>query len=325
MREKSDRFHLLADELNPALVKKILSWRDHPELSRLVTKLLSHTSRKAFLDAFAEAQVANHLLGHRCQIRFEVPTPQGKRCDFEVHTRSGQMFYLHVKRLESELPLRTPRQLRAMSEQLSALERIPRPYLVQVRWNERLNAAQRRSLIRQADEFIRRARLGDEMVARENGGPIGGVRILAAWDGDHVNVMVGLRASEAGFVDQAPRFRKLMERAYRQFMPPRNGAVNVILIGSDHMDDAVEFENALRGSHIERWDAFPKRGKRLAHGRAEDGFWSGQRFAESRFAGWFLFAPQEKKMQSKLWVRDDPGVEGRMKDALRRIFGSQKA
>ena len=63
-----------------------------------------------------------------------------------------------------------------------------------------------------------------------------------------------------------------MRKAYRQFMP---GATNVILICSSHVEDAEDFATALLGSHIERWDAHPPQGRRVAHGRDADGFWHG--------------------------------------------------
>jgi hypothetical protein len=112
-----------------------------------------------------------------------------------------------------------------------------------------------------------------------------------------VIVNIGL---PSGFIDQAPRFRRLMHRAHHQFMPR---AVNVIAICSSHEGDQVDFETALLGSHVERWDAFPPRGKRVAHGRASDGFWHGQRFSDSHFAVWFCFSPDRTDITCRLWLR----------------------
>lgn len=307
-------FHLLADELNPTAVRDILGWRDHPELSRLVTKLLSHTSRKAFLDSYAEAMVARHLVARGCVIRCEVPTPQGRRSDFEV-TYSGQSFFAHVKRVDTDLQRHNPKQMRAISARLRTLERIARPYIVQVRWNERVTAAHMQELVNQAQPFIERARVGDEMIARDSDGRhIGGVRIIAPWDGEHVSIAVGLRG---GFVDQQARFGRMLDRAYQQFMPR---AVNVMLICSDHMEDVADFENALLGSHVERWDAFPPRGKRVAHGRADDGFWQANRVMESRHATWFQFSPEEQMLNTRLWVRRSQDDSEPITALLRELF-----
>ena len=103
--------------------------------------------------------------------------------------------------------------------------------------------------------------------------------------GSHVSLAIGL---PSGFSDQTPRIHKLLNRAYQQFMPK---AMNVILMCSRDPADVGDFQTALLGSHVERWDAVPPRGRRIAHGRAEDGFWYGGRFAESVVAGWFDFDP----------------------------------
>lgn len=308
-----DRF---ADELNPAVIDEVVRWEHDPELGRILARLRSHNSRKAFLDTYAEAVVARRLLARGCHLKFEVATPQGRHCDFEVD-RSGDKFFLHVKRIDTDRPARNPRQLLAISSRLRALERIARPYIVQVRWRDELKGDQMRRLVEQAGEFILRARVGDEMSARDDAGrELGGVRVIAPWDGSHVNVTIGLPEK---FVDQAPRFRRLMHRAYHQFMPR---AVNVIAICSAHADDAADFETALLGSHIERWDAFPPRGKRVAHGRAADGFWHGQRFPESRFAAWLGFSPADHEPRSRLWVRRDLKIDAAMEELLRRVFES---
>ena len=319
MTVRHERFHLLADELSPSAVRAIFKWRGHRELNRLLSKLLSHTSRKPFLDSYAEALVALHLLGRGCELRFEVPTPNGKHCDFEV--RSGpQRFYLHVKRLDSSDD-RAVRRVSIKRSQLRKLERIDRPYIVQVRWRHEPTDLQVRLLVDQAEQFVRRSRIGDEMIARNaDGEHIGGVRILAPWEGDHVHVAVVPSATSGGFVDLVPRFSKLLQRAYRQFMPR---AANVILICSDHVHEITEFEHALLGAHIERWDAYPPRGKRIAHGRAADGFWEGKRFAESRMAAWLHFKPSKKFIKPRLWIRKDFEVSDEVRQFIQFALGEK--
>lgn len=319
LREHDGGLEEYASELNPSIIAEIRQWEGHPELGRILTNLRSHTNRKAFFDTYAEAMVARHLLARDCQLRFEVPTPQGRRCDFEVRPSgnhaSDHLFYLHVKRLDSERPMRNPRQLLAISSRLRVLERIARPYIVQVRWHQGLTDPQMQLLVTQAGEFILQARVGDEMKSRDHDGrELGGVRIIAPWEGTHVNVAIGL---PSGFVDQAPRFRRLMHRAYQQFMPR---AANVILICSGHLDDEADFETALLGSHIERWDAYPPRGKRVAHGRANDGFWHGQRFSQSRVACWYCIAPDQANARMRLWSRQNMPFDMEMKDWLSRLL-----
>ena len=305
-----DRF---ADEVNASVIEETQGWRDDPEVGRIAKALESHGGRKAFLDSYAEAMVARHLLARQCSLRFEVPTPSGKRCDFEV-TRKGVQFYLHVKRLDTDRPPHNPRQLLKDSTQLRALERINRPYIVQVRWHDTLNPAQLKRLVKQAGEFILTARVGDELKATDDGQEIGGVRVIAPNDKKHVSVTIGL---PSGFVDQGPRFRRLMHRAYQQFMPR---AVNVILICSGHPDDASDFETALLGTHVERWDAYPPRGKRIAYGRGPDGFWNQQRYRESQLAVWSHMQPQGESLGHRVWVRPNAAIESKALDSITQLF-----
>lgn len=290
----------------------MLTWRGHPELSRVLTALESHTNRKAFFDTYAEAVVARHLAARGCELRFEVPTPAGRHCDFEVKL-GHHRFYLHVKRLDTDVA--SHRRL-AVPARLRSLERIARPYVVQVRWREGSTAAQMQRLVTQAGEFIGQAHIGDEMLARDHDGrEIGGVRIIAPSDHRHVTVTIGL---PEGFIDQAPRFRRLMHRAHQQFMPK---AVNVILICSGHDDDVVDFESALLGSHIERWDAFPPRGRRVAHGRALDGFWADKRFGDSGFACWFRLDAGAAEIQPRLWTRNTAADNQAIDSLLKSLLG----
>ena len=98
------------------------------------------------------------------------------------------------------------------------------------------------------------------------------------------------------------------------------GATNVILICTSQVEDVDDFGNALLGSHIERWDATPPRGRRVAHGRDADGFWYGRRVPESRAAGWFYFWPGVEDVQSRLWIRADSGLEEETKRMLVELF-----
>jgi hypothetical protein len=304
---------LFADQLHPQALRDVLAWENDAELTGLLAKLRSHTERKPFFDAWAEAMTARHLRVRGCALRFEVPTPHQRQADFEV-SRDGLRFYLHVKRIDSDRPSR--RHL-VISSRLRVLERIPQPYIVQVRWNEGLNDDQMQMLVAQAEEFIRQARVGDEMRARDHdGGTLGGVRVIAPHEGRHVSVTIGL---PTGFIDLSPRMRKLLNRAHEQFMP---GEVNVIMICSSHGDDALDFEAALLGSHVERWDQFPPRGRRIAHGRALNGFWSGRRFADSSFAAWACFAPRDEHMRSRLYVRRAVQIDPAMTTLLESLFNA---
>ncbi|MCZ6834785.1 MAG: hypothetical protein O7G85_03330, partial [Planctomycetota bacterium] len=288
------------DLLNPKVVEDIRRWRDHPELGLLYANLQAHAKKKIFFDSYAEAMVARHLLMMGCDLRFEVETPKGKTCDFEVTSPEGQ-FYLHVKRLYTDRP--TEKKL-TISSRLRVLERIERPYIVGVRWPRILDDEEMQRFVTLASEFVLQARVGDEHVVLDTQGEdLGGVRIVAPSEGRHVILMIGL---PSGFIDETRRIEKLLRKAYEQFMPK---APNVILFGTSHTDDLVDFESVLLGEHVERWDAFPPRGQRIAHGRAADGFWKGSSRTDSAAVGWFHFDPLEATMNARLWFREDHPVE----------------
>jgi hypothetical protein len=288
---------IFADRLHPDVVADIEHWRDGHPLAPLRERLEAHTNLKSFLDVSAEALVARHLLRRGCAVRSEVPTPKGRTCDFEV-SLAGQKFYLNVKRLATQ---RLGGRRLTISSRLRSLERIRRPYVVSVRWREGASDGLMQRLVRSATDFITHARVGDELVVHDDEGrEIGGILILAPWEGEHVTLAIGL---PTGFIDETVRVRKLFRRAYQQFMPR---ATNVILICSSHIADREDVESALLGSHVERWDAFPPRGQRIAHGRADDGFWSEQRHAQSRAAGWFLLEPKRRELEVSLWFREEP-------------------
>jgi hypothetical protein len=300
-----------APQLHPAILADIESWADDDELGKLHAALTAHRTAKSFLDALAEAIVARQLLRRGCRLKIEVPTPRGKACDFQVITDALE-FFLHVKRLKTDRPGR--RKL-TISSRLRYLERINRPYVVGVRWKDGVTDEDMQRLVRSASEFIQHARLGDELVVKDDHGEeIGGVLIVAPREGKHVSLVIGL---PSGFIDEAPRMRKLLRRAYRQFMPRET---NVILICSSHADDDEDFQNALLGSHVERWDAFPPRGRRIAHGRAADGFWQGQTYADSAVAGWFRFAPDQPRPGVRLSFRPGAEVDGALRQALEDLF-----
>jgi hypothetical protein len=286
--------------LHPLLRDAIESWRDDATLAPLYRKLRAHADEPKFLDATAEAMVAHYLRMRGATLSAEVITPAGRAADFIVH-RNDLEYCLHVKRADTRAP--HTRKL-VISSRLRMLERIARPYTVSVRWDPMLRDVQLQQFVENAAEFIQRAHVGDESVIRDaQGRELGGVLVVAPWTGSHVHLTIGL---PDGFVDETQRIRRLLRRAHRQFMPKMK---NVILIGTSSPADVAAFESALLGAHVERWDTHPPEGRRIAHGRAEDGFWSRNRFADSLIAGWFLFAPEREEFLCRLWIRraDDAG------------------
>ena len=114
-----------------------------------------------------------------------------------------------------------------------------------------------------------------------------------------------------------PRVQRLLRKAYSQFMP---GETNVVCLASDSAGALEAVETALLGTVVERWDRFPPRGQRVAHGRAEDGFWTRGQFAESELVSWF---PVDSAVPACTWER--PGGTPTARDArvaalLRRVL-----
>lgn len=302
-----------APKLHPGLLSDINGWATHRGLRPLHLGLQGAVPESVFYDRLAEAMVARHLERKGCGLVVEVPTPSGRACDFEV-THAGHTFYLHVKRLETERPAR--RNL-SISPRLRMLERIERPYIVQVRWRKGTTEVDMQRFVNEAGRFIRSARVGEEHVVKaESGREIGGVLMTAPHDGTHVTLAIGL---PSGFIDETQRMRRLLRRAYRQFMPR---ALNVTLLCSSHRDDRDDFDNALFGAHVERWDAFPPKGRRVAHGRAGDGLWHGKRYGECRAAGWFPFQPEEDALDLYFCVRDEASLTEADRETLAAVFGA---
>jgi hypothetical protein len=302
-------------DLDPAVVDAVAGWAADPELGKLYASLQAIGDREKFLNTYAEAMVARYLLDRGCRLQVEIPTPAGRTCDFEV-TLDESRFFLHVKRLNTD---RGVQRRLTVSSRLRYLERIARPYVVSVRLNDGLTDEQMQRYVASAAQFIGHARVGDELVIRDDdGAEIGGCRIVAPWQGSRVSLVIGL---PTGFIDETPRIRRLMRKAYQQFMP---GETNVILICSSHVEDTDDFGNALLGSHIERWDTHPPRGRRVAHGRDSDGFWHGRRFPESSAAGWFHFRPQASALQCRLWIRPGAELDESMQEQLVGLFNGHR-
>src|SRR5437867_8927718 len=145
---KRGGLELFGDEVNARVLAEVLRWRDDPELGQIAFALGAHTNRKAFMDTYAEAMVARHLRSRGCDLRFEVPTPAGRRADFEVR-RDDRKFYLHVKQIDTDRPVGKKQRI---SSRLRSLEKIKRPYVVQLRWIENATHQQMQRLVTLAGE-----------------------------------------------------------------------------------------------------------------------------------------------------------------------------
>ncbi len=305
-----------ADELDADLVARVRTWGRVPGLSGLLKRLQSQKRRIRFFDLWTEAIIADWLSQQGCVLEAEVETPAGRTCDFRVRYE-GLEWFLHIKRVDDE---RNEARRLAISPRLRVLEQIERPFIVRIRWRERLRDGDMQQLVVRASEFLQMARLGDELTVRDESGlEVGAVRVVGPWEGPNVSLVIGL---PDGFIDQTPRIRRLLDKAYRQFMPK---ARNVILVSGSRLDVSTDFQSALLGSTEERWDTHPPRGARIAWGRAADGFWSGPSRPDSRICGWCRIDPtggRPTDLHTDLHFREDPSPEAAFCTQVDRLLSS---
>ena len=301
----------LEDRIPRPLLERVNAWSTRVGLASLRQRLCLQKNAKHFDDTLAEVLVADHLDRQGCDLRWEVPTPAGRQCDFEV-TRDGMRFYVHVKRVRphSDQPHRL-----TISSRLRVLEQIRRPYVVRIWWDEGLSDQQMQTYVTEASQFIERSHLGEESVIRDNEDRrLGTVHIVAPDPGPNVSLVIGM---PHGPIDRVGHLRKLLCKAHRQFMPRET---NVILIASGEHGFFDDFEQALLGSHVERWDTHPPSGQRIAHGRALDGFWSGRRRRDARSAGWFKLNPSANELQVRLLHRSEANLPPNVAGLLEALF-----
>jgi hypothetical protein len=307
------------------LREEILAWMTPPagdrggriagrQIRRLVEALERPSGREdVFLSSVAEAVLARRLLESGCRLDVEHPTAAGRHADFRVRC-DGTDFFVHVKRIASPS---AAGEAAALPEALLPVTRIARPVSVTVRWAPSSGAADLDALREALEPFVRQASVGEELVARrDDGGWIGSARIAAPSAGTHAVLRTG---ADAEWESAIPRVQRLLRKAYVQFMP---GAVNAVCIVSDGAGALDAVETALLGTVVERWDRFPPRGHRVAHGRADDGFWSRGQYEMSDLVAWM---PLDAAAPARVWERA-PGplrdAERAAADVLRRALGA---
>lgn len=287
-------------------------------LKRLVDALERPSSAELDRAVYSEAAIAVRLLANEARFDLEVPTAGGHTADIRLDL-DGRPAHLHVKRWSPDDTDRGGATL-VVPKAVRRLERVARPFLVGVRWPSSPRTL--KAFLHDATRFLEQASVGDEFVYRTapDAAPVGGVRVLAPWPGSRVVLTVGI---DAAFADEARRLQRLFRKACGQFMP---GTPNVIVLCGGRDDDTGEdvrtVDQALLGTHIERWDLFPPRGHRVAHGRADDGFWSRGRYNQSRLLVWLpeVDATGEPFGAPKVWCREDRADDLARAAALRALL-----
>lgn len=303
-----DRF---AVRLSSAVLKDIEPWQRHPELGKLIARLGSLADPQAFLDALAEVVIARRLLQLDCAIRVEVPTKNRRSADFEA-THGGQAFYVHVKRLNTDAVTQKQSNL---SNRTKALEKIARNVVVIIQLCRDLTDVEMQELVAETARFVRKSEVGAKFTFMNGKGTsLARCEIKCELTRKHVGVIVNISPRRAaGHV----RLRKLLRKAYDQFMP---NAHNVIAVTSNWLDDEMDFDRALLGTAYETWNGLPPSAELIEHGYEDDGFWSNKKHYESQVAAFFHFDVSSDDFQSRIWVRSGTQIEPPLVELLHRIF-----
>ena len=240
----------------------------------------------------SEARLARTLIRAGFDVGSEVQTPTGRACDL-VARKGDVLLHLHVKSIEDEhspqtRAVRIPRAIRA-------LEHIERRLEVEIIWRTGLAASSLRALSKNFANFLVRASIGDEhTVAGRDGRTQGRCRVRCAHDGPCIRLHVGIADDRAEIIE---RMDRLMRKARAQFL---EGGENIIVLMGDSRLEWL-FAEALLGTPIERWDRLPRRGERIAIGRAPNGFWKPGRDLTSRIVAWQ--STDSSRAPSSAWLR----------------------
>ncbi len=257
---------LFGKNLHPEVIADIRGWAKHPELSKLLKKLRSIKDWSQFLDHYAEAMVAWHLIRQGSEIEgYEVPTVNGRNTDLEV-SRGGDTFFVHVKRLDFDKEMRHDLNV---SKRLVSLQKRGVGYIL----HKSLTDEEMQNFYKEAKKFSKKAKVGETKIIVSKFG-----EMLGECD----KVKNGQPTSSAYSpknVDDSDRFSDKLSDAYKQFMPD---AVNLILITSAWRDD--ESVEDLR--------------------EALEKFWANSKHPFSNIIGWFEFYPRGNKIDFKLFFRE---------------------
>lgn len=279
--------------------------------ARRIRSALGAGDARRQASGLAEALIARRAVRTGLPIAFEVPTPSGRTCDVVVRDADVRIC-LHVKHLAGPAASRAARGHARMPSAFRDLAREPARRVLGIEWIPGLRASDLTRAAEDARQLLLRGSVGDESVLHgRTGHRVGRARVIAPTDMTHAVIVAGI--PDRGMLDCADR---LLRKAHAQFMP--RGHNVIVVAGHAHDEHAVT--DALAGAPIERWDRFPRRGERMAHGRATDGFWSGQSHRDSALAAWISL---DGTPRFRCWAREGCELPPRVRSVCARIFGTE--
>ncbi len=238
-------------------------WHSFRALSGVLA-LLERAGAARLPSAMAEALIALRLVRAGFSVEADVPTPNGKSCDFRA-TRRGESLCVHVKRL-----LTSVNETPAIPSRLRSAIVCRRKVRAELWWSPELEPSSLARLGRSFNAFLREAAIGESLSVRDAPNiEIGRIRIHRP-----TTRQMELRVERADRVRTLDRIERLTLRAFEQCMPR---SVNVIALVGDHASDWELFDVALHGTFVERWDRMPNQGERRAYGRDDNGLWTRHR------------------------------------------------
>ncbi len=295
-------------------LREAFRWLESPAAIEMgsAARRLRRASRDARLQTslLREILLAKQLAARGFAVRSEVATASGKSCDI-VAKRGALLLHLHVKSLEADDALIAPRSPR-IPRALRNLEQVARRLLIEVEWTPGLSSAALESTADAMRTFLLRASVGDECVVRSSRGNVRG-RCRVRSPRDRVGVALARGIADDHTV-AVGRVARLLRKARAQFL---SGGENVVVLFGPKSSQWL-FEEALLGTPVERWDALPRRGERVAMGRADDGFWRAGSRDHSRIAVWRSL--ESFRDDSVVWIR--PGVSPAARTACEELFSS---
>lgn len=254
------------NNLHPAVVAEIKEWIKHSELSNLLKKLQSIKDWEQFLDYYAEAIVAWHLIRQGCETEgYEVPSVNGRSADFQI-SKGSNRFFLHIKRLnfdgETHHDFNVSKQLEGLQEKGIGFS-----------FDKSVSDEEMQHCYKVAKNFSKEAKVGETKdIISETGEILGQCAKVS-----NGQFFASVYSAKSG--DDSDRFSDKLSEAYKQFMP---NAVNFILVTSAWRDiGSIEDLKRSLGD-----------------------FWAIGKHSCSNIVGWFEFDPRGNSIDFKLFFRE---------------------